>query len=399
MAAHEISSKPSVVALDCFRGLAALAMIFNHAGFSLLNSHDAVHGLPGTFVFLGSFAPVLFFFATGFSIGLPQQFSKGVTSDTLWKAAFLLLADQCLFWSRGDPYGLDFFGFIALSMLCIHAIGPIRRSTAVAAALLALVVVVRFVVGPLTKGIAENSLVLRFVTGALGQDHVSYPLGPWFAYPLAGFVCARIAFGRGVPAFVAWVADRRCDLVLLLGALFCAAVAAMMYWRGLSFHRWSSMAAGFFVLSAAVLAVAGVVSRWIARVGQPLSRWLSIRGVAAFAVVPLHYATIRVLVESGLAPVSAGTYFAMSCVLCIFIFWASRGFAKLAASATSGSGIPMYMIGGLVAAAGAVSVMSATAVPGIAFAAAIAGQLLAALGLARRAQPAGGDALRRVTSR
>ncbi len=51
--------------LDILRGLAAILMIINHVGYKTLAPNLTEGGLSGTLVFIGSFAPVLFFFVTG----------------------------------------------------------------------------------------------------------------------------------------------------------------------------------------------------------------------------------------------------------------------------------------------------------------------------------------------
>ena len=62
-----------VAELDLLRGFAALLMVFNHVGYAALSPQAAQHGASGAIVFLGSVAPVLFFFATGFGGGLAAR--------------------------------------------------------------------------------------------------------------------------------------------------------------------------------------------------------------------------------------------------------------------------------------------------------------------------------------
>ena len=71
--AAEQRSRVFVPELDVLRGIAAVLMILNHAGFRLLSGVDASSSISGAAVFLGGFAPVVFFFATGFGIALSTR--------------------------------------------------------------------------------------------------------------------------------------------------------------------------------------------------------------------------------------------------------------------------------------------------------------------------------------
>src|SRR3954451_2939317 len=116
MAAHQPDTSSRVPALDLFRAAAAALMVLNHAGFALMGRDAAVQGASGLVVFLGSFAPVLFFFATGWGAGLRDRRSTKPLGDVLDKALLLALADQFLHWRIGRPLGLDFFAFIGVSL-------------------------------------------------------------------------------------------------------------------------------------------------------------------------------------------------------------------------------------------------------------------------------------------
>lgn len=62
--------------LDVLRGLAALLMIVNHAGYKILAENLTDSGLAGNLLFISSFAPVLFFFVTGVGYGVQSSQKK-----------------------------------------------------------------------------------------------------------------------------------------------------------------------------------------------------------------------------------------------------------------------------------------------------------------------------------
>lgn len=125
--------------LDLFRGFAALFMLLNHAGFAWLAPHLATgHSPSGLLTFLGSFAPVLFFFATGIGYGIQTCIGKREQSDygLLNKVGILLFCDLFSAWTRGLAFHFDFLSFIALSMLVLEIPRRMRRPVLFATATL-----------------------------------------------------------------------------------------------------------------------------------------------------------------------------------------------------------------------------------------------------------------------
>jgi uncharacterized membrane protein len=121
------SAADRVAELDLLRGTAASLMVFNHVGYAALNRTAAQEGVSGAIVFLGSMAPVLFFFATG------PAARAGSWRSLADKVLLLMLADQFLGWTLGRPLGLYFFGFIAVSMVAARLVLATPRPVAVAA--------------------------------------------------------------------------------------------------------------------------------------------------------------------------------------------------------------------------------------------------------------------------
>jgi uncharacterized membrane protein len=58
-------SKLHIPDLDILRGLAALMMVTNHLAVKVLTPEQWSNGFLGNLTFIGSFAPVVFFFVTG----------------------------------------------------------------------------------------------------------------------------------------------------------------------------------------------------------------------------------------------------------------------------------------------------------------------------------------------
>lgn len=381
MSAH----KPSLAALDVFRGLAAVAMVFNHAGFALLSKHDAAQGVSGLLVFAGSFAPVLFFFATGFGLGLRRP---GAGDSVLAKVVLLVLGDQLLVWSRGEPWGIDFFGFIALSTLIVAWLA--RRENGERLALIAIVAVLaaRFVVSPLLKDLIVAPGILAFLTGARPQDHISFPIGPWLVFPLAGFVLSRaFAARRSSPADDQSTGSRRRTMLAMFGCVVGGAVAAwLLAGRGPSaFFRWGSMGIGYFALSVAVLGAAGMLSVAVVSFPRALSGAVQLRGVTAFLVVPLHYALVRVLESIGVAEVAPVFYVVLATLVTMVSFWLATRLAAYFQQPSSlvqraGFAVQAALIG----VCGLVALISFGQAPLLAFAAAMVGQVFTAASLGRR---------------
>jgi hypothetical protein len=329
-----------VAALDLLRGLAATLMVFNHVGFATLSAHDAQHGLAGAIVFLGSLAPVLFFFATGFGSGLAPR--PGTWRGVLDKASLLLLADQFLCWSSGRPWGLDFFGFIALCLLAARAVLGQRRPLRAAALAIVGVVGLRYGVGPrLDAQLAGPYGPLHWLIGVTPHDNVSYPAAPWLVYPLLG-VALGLLYRRhgGRVGAAAWS-------VMAALAVAAAAAAAAAAWRGGSFHRWGGVAAAYFALSLALLVLFLALSAVLVRHAPRLAHALSLGGVASFVVVPLHYAMVRSgWLGSGLAPAA---YLAVAAAVAVLSLPLSRAFERLADLAGRSPKRPSFALAAVVA--------------------------------------------------
>ena len=309
-----------VAELDVLRGWAALLMVFNHIGYAVLSPAAATQGASGAVVFLGSFAPVLFFFATGFGAGLAPPARWGSVLD---KALLLLVADFLLTWRLGNTtLRLDFFGFIAISLVAARLAQSTPRPMLVAGAAAVAVLLLRYVFGRyLDDGLGGYS-VMRWLLGVTLHDAVSYPGAPWLVYPLVGLMLGMAwREWTGRPPARAWIG------LAAIASVFAAA-AVVLAWRGESFHRWGGVAAGFFAASVVVLAAFAALSVALVRRAPRVAAALSLGGVAAFAVVPLHYATVHALARMPDLPV--GWYLAVAATITALAFLLSRRFESWA---------------------------------------------------------------------
>lgn len=300
--------------LDLLRGLAITMMVVNHAGVRLADPSVVESGLLSALIFLGSCAPVVFFFTTGVGGALSRR-SGDRWADLLsvtWKALLLLVADQLAFWATGRAWGLDFLGFIGISSVCVAVVAGCRRPLMLGALLIAILVVLRYVVGPLFAPSFDHPGLGAWFIGTSAVRNVSYPVSPWLIYPLLGLILAtHYVKGAQDPAAVrrwAWRALAASAVFFLL--------AFLLYLRGTVFYRWGVVSSGFFVMSFGVvfaLAAAAILmkTRWPATV-----RVLGLRGGASLAVVPIHMALIEVA-SSTAGPHSLGAWVFTGVAACL----------------------------------------------------------------------------------
>ena len=317
--------------LDVFRGIAAVLMIFNHAGFRFLSPNE-MHGTAGgVVVFLGAFAPVVFFFATGFGVALSSAGSARPTDTAalLWKASLLVVADQFFFWSFGFTWGLDFFSFIAIATVVVTVVARLRRSALVCAAFILLLVGLRYGLGPAISSNLHQFAFLDWVFGTHGVERVSYPLSPWMVYPLLGFLLGRLY--ETVSLRLPHPRDQwfRRGLIAVLG-LF--SISLLLAEFNNSFFRWGTVSVAFFVLSLGVVLTSGLLSMYLAMSHRRIAGAIALRGVASFAVIPLHYAMLAACTAMLNLPVGQLAFAALAVVIALISFRASSWFAAVVAS-------------------------------------------------------------------
>jgi uncharacterized membrane protein len=326
-----VKPRAFTVELDVLRGLAAVLMIFNHSGFRLLSPDDVFHSASAVAVFLGSMAPVLFFFATGFGIALSTQ-NRSRPLDKLgllWKAFLLVLADQFFLWSRGVAWGIDFFSFIAISTVVVSIVSKLKGSKWICAALVVTLLLTRYVVGESLQPLIRNYEYIVWLLGVKAIEGISYPLSPWLVYPLLGYILG--SFYGPVNPQVSQPRNRWIRIGILGAILFLAASFVMRYEKAV-FFRWDSMTLGFFVLSISALCASAVLALVIVMRSERLSAWISLRGVTSFTVIPLHYVMLEGLVKFLPLPQPEWVVVLLTLAVLVASFIASNWFAAVASS-------------------------------------------------------------------
>lgn len=276
--------------LDILRGVAGLLMVVNHAGYNWLAPEALADPIVGALVFAGSFAPVVFFTASGIGNGLAAGSNRPADRVALVrKAAILFAADALLWMTPRQLVGLDFLGFIALSMLVLDPLRRVRRPLVWAVAGILAITVARYGLGEAVK---SGSGVAQVALGVRAVDGVSYPPLPWLAYALTGFAIGCVARHAR-----AWV-DRSVARIVALALVVAAPAAAFAWWLvhgGRAIHRWGFVTLAFYAAGFVAIVAAIVVALVLPRISAAFARrTLELRGVASLALVPWHYLLIHV---------------------------------------------------------------------------------------------------------
>jgi uncharacterized membrane protein len=313
--------------LDVLRGFAAVLMIVNHAGLQWLSARDAQSSLSGALVFLGSLAPVVFFFVTGFGTALSAaaRSRPAPLAPIFLRSGLLVVADQFFAWTHGTAWGLDFFSFIALTVLVVGLLSRLERPVLASAALAGALLVLRYVVGPALTRSLDLPPFLDWVVGVRGVEHVSYPLSPWLVYPLLGLVAGH------------WYAKSHRDAlysapwIAAIGMASMAMLAASLWLdaHGHELFRWGTVSSSFVLFSWAVLLALSIVSALLAERVPRVAACLALSGIASFALIPLHYALIGYgsLALSRRLPLAPGLVGVLVLALLAACFTTSKSFA------------------------------------------------------------------------
>jgi uncharacterized membrane protein len=338
MTSSRVSAKPRQFAaeLDVLRGLAAILMIFNHSGFRLLAPDDVFHSVSALPVFLGGMAPVLFFFATGFGIGLSSG-SRLRPLDKLgllWKAFLLVLADQFFFWGNGVAWGVDFFSFIAISTVLVSIIARLKSAVWVCCVLIVGVFSLRYLAGEFLQPQIRHYDFAVWLLGVKGIVGISYPLSPWIIYPLLGFVLG--SFYGSVRPHLPQPRNRWIQFGVVFTLIFLVVSVAMHHEKAI-FFRWGSMTLAYFVLSLSVLFASALLALFIVIRSKRLSAWVSLRGVASFAVIPLHYAMLDGVSHFISLPRSEWSADLLTLAILVVSFITSNRFAAVSSSGWVGA--------------------------------------------------------------
>ncbi|WP_347989532.1 heparan-alpha-glucosaminide N-acetyltransferase domain-containing protein [Methylomonas sp. AM2-LC] len=314
--------------LDVLRGLAALFMIVNHAGYNLVEPELYSHSIFDLVLVVSSYAPVLFFFATGVGAGIQSTYKLKNFNwyPVLYKTAVLLLADWLGFWSLGIAWGIDFLGFIAISGVVLEFIRCSKNPIISCLVGILTFSLFRYAIGPHLDPVTENNFITNlqhWVFGNIGVQGATYPLSPWMVYPLWGYIV-----GFYIMHYRPIIETHKVKLIvtLICLALLPAVLSIVAERRGFSFIRWGTVGVGFYIRSFAVVLLS-LAFVWIISALSSLTaikHALSLRGTSSLAVVPIHYYIIY-LVSLVFVEKDLNTFFPLILVILALSFWLAKG--------------------------------------------------------------------------
>jgi uncharacterized membrane protein len=320
--------KPHFKELDVLRGLAAIMMVINHVGAALLSGHAATSGVSGALFFIGSFAPVIFFFVTGLGAGIQSSNHRpsGRWADIWIKVGILFVADLLMHWEHGRTFGLDFLGFIGLSVLVLEFVRTSKFPLTVCIFGIIAASMLRYVVSPFLRSleITTQWAPLNWLIGQGFIQGVGYPFSPWMTYPLLGFVLGVLLMRHHI-----WLRTHLTKTLLGL-ALFSAVLTAVSLYIAKSspeaFFRWGNMAIGFYIASFAVIALGLAIVLVSCNVkGLELTYApLALRGIASLAVVPIHHFLINLISQGQDKTSSLLTYCVTTFIIIGITFFSAR---------------------------------------------------------------------------
>jgi peptidoglycan/LPS O-acetylase OafA/YrhL len=320
-------ARKSVVELDVLRGLAAILMIVNHAGYRMLSADQTLTSAAAPAVFLGSVAPAVFFFATGFGIGLSRTFSKRPFDwiEVFWKATLLVVADQFLFWPNGVGMGLDFFSFTAIVTVTLSILSRHRLAPQICIALALGILMIRYLVAPALTA-EPTAALLDWVLGMRAVANVSYPLSPWMVFPFLGFA-SGVSY-RTIEHTSAKTRKRWLRYAAGFGATSCA-ITVVMFTLNRGFFRWGTVSIGYFMFASTVVIFVGLTAMALAIKSPAVSKAMSLRGGASFAIIPLHYSMLDAVARWLGNPLSLQIFIILTLLIVIVSFFLSTKFASL----------------------------------------------------------------------
>lgn len=319
--------------LDVVRGLAGIAMVFNHAAAKWLDPVELADPFMAMAFLLGGYAPVIFFSTTGIGAGIQAEVQRerggGHSFGFGRKVAILLVADALMWLTPTQWVGNDFLGFIAVCMLVLEPLRSSRHGWLWAAAGVVLVTVLRYGVAPLVLASPEPGAEVGWAAfaGGLGSPPgFSYPLLPWLAYALFGFVVGAWTQRLGV------IVVRRRALVAV-GLLLVAAVGivglALYVQRGGNLARWGSVNRPFYLSGFVGLALCSGLALLLA-MRPRWARLLELRGISSLALVPVHYAAIAVVLAIAGPLTWSAPLFGAAATGCVVVsFIAARAWERI----------------------------------------------------------------------
>ncbi len=225
---------------DLLKGLAAFFMVQIHITELLLNTAGRESTLGKISLFLGGpFAAIVFMAVMGYFIAL----SKATTSVNIVRGikifmlGFLLniglnfhLLFKILFadWPYNPLeyiFGVDILYLAGLSIVVLSIIKSLKKGQKAAAWIVFLAVSALTGYANEKLTVANHYYVLPFIAGNYSWSY--FPLFPWLAYPLAGFIFALYE-EEIIPFFIK---QKRISIIIII---LVAAAVGLLYKQGLS---------------------------------------------------------------------------------------------------------------------------------------------------------------------
>jgi len=162
------------------------------------------------------------------------------------------------------------------------------------------------------------------------NGRTGYPIGPWLAFPMLGFIVGRLAASHRE----ALGRRGRVAVLLISFAVPYALGSALMVARGSGLQRYGAMNFAYFLASIAVL-TAGLAAVFAASRSTSLDDWVdraSISGLRSFALVPIQYLLIELVAAGTGVPSSPTGFLAAFAGVLILSFSGSALIARLVAN-------------------------------------------------------------------
>ncbi len=279
--------------LDQMRAIAVVFMLVNHFCV-LLNSNIQNDLFITSISFIGSFAPVCFFFVTGVGAGFSTSYYQGnIDWSSIQKAAILILLDFFIRFDSGFNLGLDFLAFIGVSIIFLSFIKRLKHPIILSISLVILMFFIRYAGAYIYKLFyLDNELItLSKFIGITGFKEVSYWLIPWLTYPLLGFV-----FGRLIYHNFEYYENNKMKINSFVGLLGFSVVVISytLSLYGLSYFRWGTVSLNFYFISFGVLLCVFALSSILIK-SNTFYKMTYLRGVSCLLIVPIHYFLIKYL--------------------------------------------------------------------------------------------------------
>jgi hypothetical protein len=316
-------TKFNLLELNILRGIAVIFMLVNHLCVNLneqLQSEFIIH----TISFIGSFAPVIFFFVTGFGAGLSfGTNNKPNMTGTLNKTLILIGLDLLIRYNGSFSFGIDFLAFIGISILMLELLKFLNRPILFAVLLILMLIGMRYGLGTVFQNNLDNNnlTLVKQVLGIQTFQNISYWFSPWMTYPLLGFI-AGVLINVKFDFYQNHIKKLHLISLILSSCIF--GISLSLANVGFTYFRWGTVSVNFYLISLAMILVSFGASYLISK-SNKLNTLISLRGVTCLLVVPIHYFILKLFNIAAISTNDLWLVYIFFPTWCLTNFW----FAKL----------------------------------------------------------------------